>query len=177
MKNQFIISVFSENKVGLLTKVCSVFTRRNINIESLTVSESEIKGVHRFTVVVSVEEELVIKITKQIEKQIDVLKAFFHRNEEMVYQEIAMYKLPTSLMLTGGSVEKIIRSHQARVLAIEEDFTILEKTGHKEETQKLYDLLAPYGLLEFVRSGRIAISKPMKELKEYLAELKIANAY
>ncbi len=177
MKNQFIISVFSENKVGLLSRICGVFTRRHINIESLTVSESEVKGVHRFTFVVSITEELVKKITKQIEKQVDVLKAFFHRNEEMVYQEIAMYKLPTSSLITGGSVEKIIRSYQARVLAIEQEFTILEKTGHKEETQELYELLSPFGLLEFVRSGRIAISKPMKEFKEFLAEIELANAY
>ena len=88
MKQEFNITVFSENHIGLLTRITIVFTRRKVNIESLTVSESAIPGVFKFTIVIRATEELTQKIVSQVEKQIDVLKAFYHTNNEMIYQEI-----------------------------------------------------------------------------------------
>lgn len=176
-KKQYTISVFTEDQVGLLNRVSIIFTRRHINIESISASESEVKGIHRYTIVITEDEDLVIKVVKQLDKQVDVARAFYHTNDEVVYQEIALYKVPTQVLAAGGQAEKIVRNHHARVLSVESEFTILEKTGHKEETQHLFDDLEPYGILEFVRSGRVAITKPMKELKEYLKELEIASAY
>jgi len=95
MRQEYIITVYSENHIGLLTRITIVFTRRKVNIESLTVSESAIPGVFKFTIVIKASKELTIKIVNQIEKQIDVLKAFYHTNDEMIYQEIALYKVPT----------------------------------------------------------------------------------
>lgn len=175
MKTQYTISVFTEDQIGLLNRVSIIFTRRHINIESIAASESEVKGIHRYTIVISEDEELVKKVVKQLEKQVDVVGAFYHTNDELVFQEIALYKLPSTLIVSDGAVERIIRSHNARILAFEKEFTIIEKTGHKEETQLLFDELNPYGILEFVRSGRVAITKPMKQLKEYLKELEIAS--
>ncbi len=174
MKNQFTISVFTEDKIGLLTRVSTVFSRRHINIESITASESELKGVHRYTIVITEEKEQVRKIVSQLEKQIDVLKAFFYRNEELVYQEIALYKVLTTSLATGKQVEQIIRNHNARILTVAKEFTIIEKTGYKEEIQDLFNELQPFRLLEFVRSGRVAITKPMKEFKDYLSEIEKA---
>lgn len=176
-KKQYTISVFTEDQVGLLNRVSIIFTRRHINIESISASESEVKGIHRYTIVITEEEDLVVKVVKQLDKQVDVVRAFYHTNEEVVYQEIALYKVPTQVLAAGGQAEMIVRNHHARVLSVESEYTILEKTGHKEETQHLFDDLEPYGILEFVRSGRVAITKPMKELKEYLNELEIASAY
>ena len=176
MSKQFTISVFTEDQIGLLNRVSIIFTRRHINIESIAASESEIKGIHRYTIVICEEEELVIKVVKQLEKQVDVVKAFYHVNDELVYQEIALYKIPTGNLTDGGKTESIVRSHNARLLSVEPAFAVIEKTGHKEETQALFNELEPYGILEFVRSGRVAISKPMKELKEYLQELELASA-
>ena len=175
MSKTLTVSVFTENKAGLLQRVTTVFTRRKINIDSLTVSESEIPGVYRYTIVVECSEEQVVKVVKQLEKQVEVYKAFFHKVDNIVYQELALYKIPTSVLAHGGDAEKLVRAHHARVLAVARDYTVIEKTGHKEETQALFDDLAPYGILEFVRSGRIAISKPMKELKDYLKELEHAS--
>jgi acetolactate synthase-1/3 small subunit len=174
MNTQFTISVFTEDQIGLLNRVSIIFTRRHINIESITASESEIKGVHRYTIVVSEEEALVIKVVQQLDKQVDVVKAFYHNNDEIVYQEIAMYKVPTSILAGVHVVEDLVRAHGARILTIEPEFTIIELVGYKEETQKLYEVLAPHGVLEFVRSGRVAISKPMKELKTYMKEIEAA---
>jgi acetolactate synthase-1/3 small subunit len=175
MKKQFTISVFTENQIGLLNRVSIIFTRRHINIESIAASESEVKGIHRYTIVINEEEDLIIKVTKQLEKQVDVVGAFYHTMDEVVYQEIALYKIPTTVLVAGGKAEEIVRNHNARFLAVEPGFTIIEKTGHKEETQVLFNELEPYGILEFVRSGRVAITKPMKQLKEYLKELEITS--
>jgi acetolactate synthase-1/3 small subunit len=175
-RDQFTISVFTEDQIGLLNRVSIIFTRRHINIESIAASESEIKGIHRYTIVIAEEEDLVIKVVKQLDKQVDVVRAFYHANEDVVFQEIALYKVATNVLAAGGNAEKIVRKHNARFLTVEPAFTVIEKTGHKEETQLLFDELTPYGILEFVRSGRVAITKPMKELREYLNELEIASA-
>ena len=169
--NTYNISVFTENSVGMLNRITIIFTRRNINIESITASESEIEGIHRYTIVVKEPKEVVRKVVSQIEKQIDVVKAFYHSDEEVVYQEIALYKLPTNMLASGGDAERIVRAHHARILTIESEFTILEKTGYPEEIKELFTELKPFGLLEFVRSGRVAISKPMKTLEEHIEDM------
>ncbi len=168
---EFTVSVFTENKVGLLNRVTVVLTRRHINIESLTVSESEVEGIHRFTIVINVAEDQVKKIVKQMEKQVDVVKAFYHETDETVHQEIALYKMPISALSNGLNLEKMLRHHHARILSVSPEFLIVEKTGHKAETQELFNQLQPLGLLEFVRSGRIAITKPMKKFSEHMEEM------
>ncbi len=168
---EYTISIFSENKVGLLNRIVSVFTRRYINIESLNTSEASMKDVYRFTIVVNVTETQVRKLVAQIDKQVDVLKAFYYNNREIVYQEIALYKVPSSIFAEGDTVEAIIRSHNARILSIEPDYIIIEKTGHVEETNALLRDLEKLGIYEFVRSGRVAVTKPMEQLNEYLKSL------
>ena len=177
MKKQFTISVFTEDRIGLLNRVSIIFTRRHINIESITASESEVPNVHRYTIVISEEQDLVEKVVKQLNKQVEIIKAFLHLNDEVVYQELALYKVPTHVLAQGGEAERLVRSHHARVLSVASEYTIIEKTGHKDETQLLFDELEPFGILEFVRSGRVAISKPMKQLKEYLSEIEVAAAH
>ena len=133
MNKEYIITVFSENKVGLLSQITTVFTCRDINIESLTTSESSIPGIHKFTIVVITDPEKIEKLVKQIEKKIDVLKAFVFTPDEVVQQEIALYKVTRS-----NSVEKLVRDHHVRILEICDDYIVLEKTGHKEDTQSLF---------------------------------------
>ena len=167
----FTLSVFTENYVGLLNRLAIILTRRKINISTLNTSESEIEGVYRFTILIEATEEQVIKVTKQLEKVIDVLKAFYHKEKDTVYQEIALYKIHTANLSAGQETEKLLRKHNARVLAVEPDFAVIEKTGHKSETTKLFEDLKQYGVLEFTRSGRVAITKPMKVLSKHLDEL------
>ena len=175
MKKRYTISVFTEDMVGLLNRVTIVFTRRKINIESIAASDSEVQNIHRYTIVINETEDLVKKVTLQLEKQVEVIKAVYHLDEEIIYQEIAFFKVPTNILMQGGEAEHIVRSHHARVLSVESEFTVIEKTGHKEETQHLFDELAPYGILEFVRSGRVAITKPMRTLTSIVNELE--NTY
>lgn len=166
-EQEYIITVFSENKVGLLSQITTVFTCRNVNIESLTTSESALPGIHKFTIVVRTTPETVEKVVRQVEKKIDVLKTFVYRPEEVVQQEIALYKVTRS-----SSVEQLVRRHNVRILEVDTDYIVVEKTGHKEETQQLFRLLQPYGVQQFVRSGTVAVIKSRRELlNEYLEEL------
>ena len=175
MKKRYTISVFTEDIVGLLNRVTIVFTRRKINIESIAASDSEVENIHRYTIVINETEDLVKKVTLQLDKQVEVIKAVYHLDEEIIYQEIALFKVPTDILMQGGEAEHIVRAHHARVLSVEPEFTVIEKTGHKEETQHLFDELEPFGILEFVRSGRVAITKPMRTLTSIVNELE--NTY
>ncbi len=170
-KKPYTIVVFTENQIGLLNHVTIVFTRRKINIESLTVSESQIKGIHSFTIVIHSTEEAVEKIVGQLERLVEVMKAFYYEETELISQEIALYKLPSSAIEKGVDLGRFLRNNDARILDIQKDFIVIEKTGLYEETQDLLEKLRPFGILEFVRSGRVCITKPMKSLEEYIAEL------
>ena len=167
MEQEYIITVFSENKVGLLSQITTVFTCRNVNIESLTTSESALAGIHKFTIVVRTDPEKIEKLARQVEKRIDVLKVFVFTSDEVVQQEIALYKVTRS-----RNVEKLVREHNVRILEIDDDYIVVEKTGYKSETRELFELLQPYGVQQFVRSGTVAIIKSRRELlNEYLEEL------
>jgi len=171
MKQEYIITAYSENHIGLLNRITIIFTRRKVNIESLTVSQSALKGISKFTIVINETSDKVINIVKQIDKQIEVLKAFYNTNDEMIFQEVALYKVPTIALMESDQIEKMIRMHNARILEITREYTVIEKTGHEEETQALFEGLNTFGVLQFIRSGRIAITRsPIERLSEFLKE-------
>ena len=165
MNKEFIITIFSENTVGLLSQITTVFTQRNINIESITASESALKGIYKHTIMVKNDPDKVANLVKQIEKKVDVLKVFCYTPSDVVLQELALYKVQRS-----RNVEELVRKHNVRILDIHDDYIVLEKTGHREEIVELYHMLKPYGVYQFVCSGQIAIIKSKRELlNEYLS--------
>jgi acetolactate synthase-1/3 small subunit len=169
MKQNYIITIFSENHIGLLSRITIVFTRRKINIDSLTVSESAIPGIFKFTIVINETKDRVEKVVGQLEKIVDVIKAFYNTEDEMIHQEIALYKVSTELLYESDKIEKIVRNSGARILEITREYIVIEKTGHKDETQQLFEELAPFGVMQFIRSGRIAITRSIIEkLSEFL---------
>ena len=170
MKQEYTITVYTENQVGLLNRIAIIFSRRKINTESLNVSPSEAEGIHRFTIVINEFEEVVRKLCRQIERQVEVLKAYFNTGDEIVWQELALYKVPTDEVAEKLQVERLLREFGARAVVIRKDYTIFETTGHREETDKLLAVLAPYGLIEFVRSARVAIIKASNGFHEKLKE-------
>lgn len=176
-EKEYNITVFTENYVGLLNRITIIFTRRHINIESLTVSASELPGIHRFTIVVNVTEDMVKKVVKQINKQVEVLRASYYTEEEIIYQEIALYKVPTEAFAHGDNVERLIRRSNARILEVEPEYIVIEKSGHKNETHEFFEQLKPFGVLQFARSGRVAITKQIKEFASYLKELDEQQTY
>ncbi|HLO80959.1 MAG TPA: acetolactate synthase small subunit [Chitinophagaceae bacterium] len=175
MKQEFTITVYTENQIGLLNRIAIMFSRRKINIESLNTSPSEIEGIHRFTIVIQEFEEVVKKLVRQVEKQVDVLKAYYNTNDEIIWQELALYKVPTEEIAEKVKVERLLREHGARAVVIRKDYTIFETSRHREETDKLISVLEPYGLIEFVRSARVAIIKNSAGFHEKLREFEQAE--
>lgn len=159
----YSVTVYSENQVGLLNQISIIFTRRQLNIESLSVSGSAIEGVHKFTITTYSDRETMEKLVKQIEKRIDVLRAFFYTDDEIIFQEVALYKVPTDKLLDDRSIEDLIRKHNARILEVNRTYTVIEKSGHPDETQSLFEELSRYDVMQFVRSGRVAITKSTVE--------------
>lgn len=155
----YTITIYCENQVGLLSRLTSILTRRKINIESLTTSSTVWEGIHCMTLVISIIPEAVENLVLQIEKQIEVLQANYHEDDELIFQEVALFKLPTVALTNQTAVEQLVRNHHARIISVEPDFMVIEKTGHEPEIHLLMQELLPLGLLNFARSGRVAIPK------------------
>src|SRR6187397_1904227 len=169
-KQEYTITVYTENQIGLLNRIAIIFSRRKINIESLNTSPSEIESVHRFTIVINEVEDVVRKLCRQIEKQVEVLKAYYNTQEEIVWQELALYKVPTDIIAEEVKVERLLREHGAKAVVIRKDYTVFEVAGHREETDNLIKVLEPYGLIECVRSSRVGIIKASDGFHEKLKE-------
>ena len=169
-RQEFTITVYTENQIGLLNRIAIIFSRRKINIESLNTSPSEVDSVHRFTIVINETEEVVRKLCRQIEKQVEVLKAYFNTNDEIIWQEMALYKVPADAITEKVKVERLLRKYGARAVVIRKDYIVFETTGQREETETLITALEPYGLIEFVRSARVAIIKASHGFHEKLKE-------
>ncbi len=166
-KEKFFLSVYTENRSGLLNRVTTTFVKRHLNIESITCCESEVEGVFRYTIELITTRENMRKLAGQLEKQVDVVKAYFHGQEEVIMQEIALYKI-TPEFLYKKDFQGLLREQGGAIMHVDKEFAVIEKRGTQEETQKLHNDLAEYGLLQFVRSGRVAITRPAMPVSELL---------
>ncbi|HXB94684.1 MAG TPA: acetolactate synthase small subunit [Puia sp.] len=174
-KQEYTITVYTENQIGLINRIAILFSRRKINIESLNTSPSEVEGIHRFTIVINETEEVVRKLCRQLEKQVEILKAYFNTNDEIIYQELALYKVPTDEIAEKVKVERLLREYGARAVVIRKDYTVFETTGQREEIDRLVEVLEPFGLIEFVRSARVAIIKESAGFHEKLREFELTE--
>jgi acetolactate synthase-1/3 small subunit len=174
-KQEYTITVYTENQIGLINRIAIMFSRRKINIESLNTSPSEVEGIHRFTIVINETEEVVRKLCRQLEKQVEILKAYFNTNEEIIWQEMALYKVSTDEIAEKVKVERLLREYGARAVVIRKDYTVFETTGQREETNRLLEVLEPLGLIEFVRSARVAIIKDSSGFHEKLKEFELTE--
>ena len=170
-KTLYTIIVHSENIAGILNQITAVFTRRQINIESLNVSASSIKGVHKYTITCWTTLDVIEKVVKQIEKKIDVIHAHFFTEDEIFQREVAMYKVSTPEFQSNPEASKVIRTYSAHIVEVNPVFSIVEMTGSSDDITSLYqELRALNCVLQFVRSGRIAVSTSCFErVNEYLA--------
>ena len=163
----------SENIAGLLNQITAVFTRRQINIESLNASASSIKGVHRYTITAWSDEDTIIKVTKQIEKKIDVLQAHYYVDDEIFMQEVALFKVATPTLLENPLISKTIRRYGARIMEANAVYAVVEKSGVTDEIHTLHNELEAFGcVLQYVSSGRIAVTRDTAEhVNEYLEKI------
>lgn len=171
MKQNFTIVIFTENRIGLVNRITALFIQRHINIESITASESEYAGIHRFTIVIKETEEQTQKVVRQIEKQVEVLKAYHFTDDNTVFCEIALYKIRRSADADDKLLNQVIKTHGAAIREIIGEFLVIEKTGTKQETNELLEALDPFDIQGFVRSGRVSLSKTYSTFSGHLKEI------
>jgi acetolactate synthase-1/3 small subunit len=167
-KQLFTISVYTENNIGLLNRISAIFQRRHINIESLNTSPSEIEGVSKFTMVVNMTEVNIKKIIGQVEKQVEVIKAYYHNDDETIYQESCIFKMRSNLLFDERQIQNIIKESNSRIVTVNKEFFVIEKSGKKEEIEVLYNELSSFGIMQFTRSGRIAVTKEEMKISTLL---------
>lgn len=172
MENKsYTISVYSENNLGLLNRISTIFVKRHINIESLTVSHSEIENVSRFILVVNMTEDAVKKIIGQLEKQVEVIQAYYHTEDEIIFTETAMFKFRSELLFENPQIQNIIKEHSMNIVTVNRNFFVVEKAGRRHEIDAIYNAFKPFGIAQFVRSGRVAISKEAMNIRKILGEI------
>ncbi|KQC31980.1 MULTISPECIES: acetolactate synthase small subunit [Nonlabens] len=167
----YTVSIYTENNIGLLNRISAIFQRRHINIESINTSASEIEDVSRWTILVKMTEVQIKKIIGQIEKQVEVIKAFYHTEDETIYQESCLFKIKSDLLFEERQIQNIIKDSNARIVTVNKEYFVLEKSGRRSEVDLLYRELSAFGILQFNRSGRIAVTKDAMEITKMLAAL------
>jgi acetolactate synthase-1/3 small subunit len=174
MENQeqlFTISIYTENNIGLLNRISAIFQRRHINIESINSSASEIDDVSRWTILVHMTEVQIKKIIGQIEKQVEVIKAYYHTYDQTIYTESCLFKIKLDLLFEEHQIQNIIKDTNARIVTVNKDFFVLEKSGRRSEVDLLHRELSVFGIMQFNRSGRIAVTKDVMEISKMLTAL------
>ena len=168
----YTLMVYSENVAGILNQITAVFTRRQVNIESLNVSASSIPGVHKYTITAWSDEDQIEKITKQIEKKIDVIKANYFKDEQLFIRETGLYKLSTEKVLENPEISRTIRRYEATITEVNPTYVIVMKSGKTNDIIELFRVLDAFGcVLQYTRSGRIAVTRGMQEqVSEFLEE-------
>lgn len=159
MKNHYTITIFAENKPGVLYRMADLFLRRKINIDSMTVSEIKEKGLSRFTILVHSEKDLTEKVVKQLYKIIEVTKVIESEETDLIVKEVALLKVNAGNLEKRKEIEHLVHLADGKIIAVKSNSLVIEKTGTEEEIDSLYELLRPFGIKEFVRSGRIVVFK------------------
>ena len=145
-RQKYTVSIYAENNIGLLNRISAIFLKRHLSIDSFNSSPSEISDIYRFVIVVTVKENLIRKVITQIEKQIEVIAAFYHTDNETIFQESALYKVKSKSLFEERHIQNIIKNSHAKIVTVSPEYFVIEKTGFREDTEKLYNDLAPYGL-------------------------------
>ena len=167
-KKLYTVSIYTENNIGLLNRISAIFQRRHLNLDSINISTSEIENVSKWTIVLQLSEERVKKVIGQIEKQIEVIKAYYHTEEETIYQESCLFKIKSHLLFDERQIQNIIKESNARIVTVNKEFFVIEKSGRKEEIELLHRELSVFGIMQFTRSGRIAVTKDEMKISKML---------
>ncbi len=168
----YTLIIYSENFAGILNQITAVFTRRQVNIESLNVCASSTPGVHKYTITCYCKQEMAEMLTRQIEKKIDVLQANCFVDDQIFILETSLLKLSTPMVLANKEISCIVRRFDARFVEVNPTYTIVENTGITTDVIDLFTQLDTIGcVLQFVRTGRIAVTKSCVErLDAYIAK-------
>ena len=156
-----IISVMVENKSGVLAKVAGLFSRRGFNIDSLAVGPTDNRSISRITIVVNAENHSIEQITKQLYKLINVIKIQELNPLNIVERELVLIKVSADSK-TRPEILEIVSIFRANIVDVGKKSLMVEITGSNRKIKALEDLLKPFGILELIRTGKIACTRGVK---------------
>ena len=159
MDPKYTLSVVTENETSALLRLATCLARHRVEIESFTCAAGDQSDLYRHTVVVRAHPDRIRRAIKQIGACVGVLSVHYQSDGATVDREVALYKLSVDASAVGNSLQKLVRSSRARILVAGQDYVVVEKTGHGDEIQELFENLEPFGVTEFVRSGRVMVTK------------------
>ena len=163
--SKHVLSILVEDKPGLLTRVAGLFARRGYNIESLAVGTSEIEGLSRITVVVSVDGLPLEQVTKQLNKLINVLKIVELDPDASIQRQIMLVKVRADLE-TRSHILETAQLFRAKVVDVAPEAVTMEATGSEEKLAALLRLLEPFGIKELVQSGAVAVGRGPRSITD-----------
>ncbi len=155
--SKFIITVLVENKFGVLARVAGLFSARGFNIDSLAVGETEDADVSRMTIVVEADEKILEQVKKQLNKLIDVIKVHDLTGGEYLDRELLLIKVKAESTEKREKIVQIVDSTGAEIIDMGKNHLTIEETGNEHKIKTLIELLRPYGIIEIVRGGKIAL--------------------
>ncbi|HJN02428.1 MAG: acetolactate synthase small subunit [Nitrospinota bacterium] len=160
------ISVLVENKFGVLSRISSLFSGRGFNIESLSVAETMDTTVSRMTIVTRGSDQIIEQVTKQLNKLVDVIKVNDLTEEKFIDREMVLVKVDTEQAVKRDEVLRIVEIFRCKVADVSSKAYTIEVTGDEGKIKAIVDMLKPIGIKEIVRTGRIAMTRGSKALKE-----------
>ncbi len=175
-KKLYTLLVYSENVAGILNQVTAVFTRRQVNIESLNVSASSIPGVHKYTITAWSDEDQIIKIARQIEKKIDVIKANYFTDDQLFIRESGLYKLATPMVLENSEISRTIRRFDAQIIEVNPTYTIVMKHGVTEDIISLFRAL-DYTSARKAENARLEVGKSLSKVFSHTVLVPLPSVY
>lgn len=166
----YTVTIYCENTIGVLNRISEIFLKRGVNIESINASKSEVRNITKIIIVTDTTEKWIDNIVKKLEVQVDIVKVFCHTDEETIFLENSLFKLPTQALLDSTDLQQILTEHGAQIIYVQKDFFVVSQPGTKKEIEALYQALEPYKILQFARSARIAVTKEAMYVSKYLEE-------
>ena len=158
MKQEYTLTAYTEDQMGLIHQLTVILSRRKISLVTLNISTCEIDQMYRFTFVLNETFEIVRNIALQIEKIIEVFKCYYSTNDQIVWKQMALFKIKTSGMMQPEDIDGLFKKYNARYITIEKDYTVFEVTGQEDEINTLALELNKFELIEFIKSARIAVA-------------------
>jgi acetolactate synthase I/III small subunit len=152
------LSVLVENKPGVLVRVAGLFARRGFNIDSLVVAETENPAVSRMTITIHEQDQPVEQVTKQLHKLVNVIKITDLQPGESIERELLLIKVKADAG-SRSEIMQIVEIFRAKIVDVGNEVLIIEMTGTREKVSALMELLAPFGVVELMRTGRLAMGR------------------
>lgn len=165
MVHRHVISVTVRDQPGVLVRISGLFARRGFNIESLSVAQSEVPGISRTTFVVSGEDSTIEQVQKQLQKLIDVVKVIDHTDTAFVDRELMLLKVRVGSPEHRVEIREIAEDFRARIVDVDRSALIFEVTGDEGKMNAFIDQMRVFGIVELVRTGRVALPRSATDPK------------